>query len=199
MEIDIYTLAHEIKNPLAIAKGYLEMSNQDNFNKYYDLINSNIMEALNILDNYLNYKKMCLDSEVIDIILLLEEVKSNYCELNNITIYIISIYDEIFIDADYYKLKQVFSNLIKNSIEAKSTKIDIFLKRHDNNLIISIVDNGEGFNNTKKLVGYSYKINGHGIGLVITKKIIELHSGTIEYVNNDDMGCNILVNLPINL
>ena len=51
MELDIYTLAHEIKNPLSIAKGYLEMSNEGNFRKYKQLIDDNIREALDILDN----------------------------------------------------------------------------------------------------------------------------------------------------
>ena len=89
--------------------------------------------------------------------------------------------------------------MIKNSIEAKSNKIDILIKIHGNELLIRVIDNGEGFNNIENLEGYSYKINGHGIGLMITKKILELHLGSIEYSNNDDIGCNVLVKLPINL
>ena len=199
MEIDIYTLAHEIKNPLAVASGYVEMSNEKNFSKYKELINNNIKEALQILDSYLEFNKLNVEKEIIDIILLLEEISNNYKDLFKIKIIIVSIYDELFIEGDYYKLKQVFNNLIKNSIEAGSKNISLFTKVIDNDVIIRVVDDGTGFNNIDNLEGYSSKINGHGIGLLITKKIIESHSGTIEYANNDDVGCNVIVKLPIKL
>jgi len=199
MEIDIYALTHEIKNPLSIAKGYLEMSNQNNFAKYKELIDSNINEALNILDSYLEYNKMILKNEVIDIILLLEEVRNNYIDLYDIKININSLYEELFIEADYYKLKQVFNNLIKNSIEAKCKNIDIFIKKSEDELSIKIVDDGEGFNNVNNLIGYSNKVNGNGIGLLITDKILNLHDGNIEYANNEEIGCNILIKLPVRL
>lgn len=199
MEIDVYALTHEIKNPLSIAKGYLEMSNQTNFTKYKELINSNINEALNILDSYLEYNKMVLKNEVMDVILLLEEVKNNYVELYDINININCLYEELFIDADYYKLKQVLNNLIKNSIEANSKNVDIFVKKHEEKVSIKIVDDGDGFNNIQNLKGYTNKINGNGIGLLITDKILNLHDGNIEYSNNDGVGCNILIKLPVKL
>lgn len=199
METDIYTLAHEIKNPLAIAKGYLEMSNEQNFSKYKDIISNNIKEALIILDNYLDYNKLNLNREIIDVVMLLEDVKNSYMLLNNVEIRISCLYDELFINADYNKLKQVFSNLIKNSIEAHSTKITFCVKVKDDYLIIHLIDNGDGFNNLLNQEGYTSKVNGHGIGLLITKKIVNLHEGSIEYANNLDCGVNILLKLPIKL
>lgn len=195
MEIDIFTLAHEIKNPLAISKGYLEMCNENNFSKYKDIIDSNINEALMILDSYLEYNKLSLNTEIMDVIFLLEDVISNFSELFSIKISIISVYDELFIDGDYFKLKQVFNNLIKNSIEANSTDIKIYLKIVSEYIVINVIDNGDGFNNVDNFSGYSSKINGNGIGLMITKKIIENHSGSIEYSNNLDVGSNITIKL----
>lgn len=199
MELDIYTLAHEIKNPLSIAKGYLEMSDCSNFLQNKDLINSNIMEAISILDGYLEYKKLSINCEIMDILLLIEEVKNNYTNLYNIKIDIISMYEELFINADYFKLKQVFNNLIKNSVEAKSKEIQVYIKLHNNEIIINFVDDGIGFNNINNLVGYSQKINGNGIGLLLTEKILKMHNGNIEYNNNEKKGCNISIKLPINL
>lgn len=199
METNIYTLAHEIKNPLAIAKGYLEMSNETNFLKYKELINNNIDEALFILNNYLEYNKLLLENDIVDIMMLLEEVCENYWQLFKIRIKINSIYDELFIEADFNKLKQVFSNLLKNSIEADSKKIEIYVKYCNDFVTIRLVDDGKGFNNINNLGGYTSKINGHGIGLLITNKIIELHKGSIEYANNENKGTNILIKLPIKL
>ena len=200
MEIDIYTLAHEIKNPLAVANGYLEMSNSSSFSKYKDLIMENINESLNLLNDYLEYNRLVINNELMDIMLLIEEVINNYKNLYNIDIKIISAYDELFIKADYYKLKQAFNNIIKNSIEAKASEIKIFIKEIDQHLVINILDNGNGINSFNDLNnGISSKVNGHGIGVMITKKIIKNHHGTIEYYNNDDKGCNVKINLPINI
>lgn len=199
METDIYTLAHEIKNPLAIAKGYLEMSTEKNFLQYKELINNNIKEAIDILDNYLEYNKLSLDSDIIDILMLLEEIKNNFCSLFNIKVNVTCLYDELFIEADYHKLKQVFNNLIKNSVEAHCNNINIYVKMSENYLILTLFDDGDGFNNIDNLFGYSNKVNGNGIGLLITKKIIELHNGTIDYNNNETKGVNILIKLPIKL
>ena len=200
MEIDIYTLAHEIKNPLAVANGYLEMSNSNSFSKYKDLIMENINETLNLLNDYLEYNRLVINNELMDIMLLIEEVINNYKNLYNIDIKIISAYDELFIKADYYKLKQAFNNIIKNSIEAKASEIKIFIKEIDQHLVINILDNGNGINSFNDLNnGISSKVNGHGIGVMITKKIIKNHHGTIEYYNNDDKGCNVKINLPINI
>lgn len=195
MNIDIFTLAHEIRNPLTISKGYLQMSNAKNFTKYKDIIEANMNEALMILDNYLEYNKLSIKKDIIDIILLIEDVISNYNNLFSVNISIITLYDELFINGDYYKLKQVFNNLIKNSIEANSTDIKIYLKIIDKDIVIQIIDNGDGFNNIDNFNGHSSKINGNGIGLMITKKIIESHSGSIEYSNNLDVGCNITIKL----
>ena len=142
---------------------------------------------------------MSLDKEIIDLIMLLEEIKINYSTLFGVKIEIISLYEELFVDGDYFKLKQVFNNLIKNSIEAHSQKIKIYLKIVNDFINIKIIDDGDGFNNIDNLSGYSKKINGNGIGLIITKKIIEIHHGLIEYHNNDEKGCNITIKLPIKI
>lgn len=199
MEIDIFTLAHEIKNPLAIANGYLQMSNNENFMKYKEFIKNNIEEALMVLDNYLEYNKLSIEFEVMDLILLLEEVINNYASLYEIDIDLITVYDELYISGDFIKLKQVFNNIIKNSIEAKSKNIKIYLKMRNGEVLIRVVDDGDGINNFDNLDGYSSKVNGHGIGVVIAKKVIACHEGTINYENNDEGGCSVFINLPIKL
>ena len=45
---------------------------------------------------------------------------------------------------------------------------------------------------------YSNKVLGNGIGITLSKKIIEEHEGVIEYKNNDDYGVNVLITLLLN-
>ena len=200
MDIDVYALAHEVKNPLTVVKGYLEMDKSSNFSKYKTRIMANIEEALEVLDDCLEYNKIIINKEVMDTIFLLEEVLDNYKNLYDINLELISVYDELFIKADYNRLKQVFNNIIKNSIEAKSKNIKIYVKVIEHNIVINIWDDGNGINSFSDLENnISSKVYGHGIGTMIIKKIIKYHKGRIIYNNNDDKGCNVTINLPINM
>ena len=71
MENDIYTLAHEIRNPLGVVKGYLEMLNSDNLSKYKKIIQNEVDDSLNVLNDYLEYNRLCLNQEEIDLNMLL--------------------------------------------------------------------------------------------------------------------------------
>ena len=61
MKNDIYTLAHEIRNPLCVVKGYLEMLNENNLVKYKKIIENQVNDSLNVLNNYLEYNQIKLN------------------------------------------------------------------------------------------------------------------------------------------
>ena len=42
MMVDVYTIAHEVKNPLCVVKGYLEMMNEENYERYKKIINDEL-------------------------------------------------------------------------------------------------------------------------------------------------------------
>ena len=128
MKNDIYTLAHEIKNPLSVVKGYLEMLDETNVSKYKQIIKNQVDDSLNILNDYLEFNRISLNKEEIDLNVLLLDIKNNlkdYLKSNNVHLHIDLMDDEIYLQADYNKLKQVFNNIIKNSVESNSKNIDI--------------------------------------------------------------------------
>lgn len=202
MKVDIYTLVHEIKNPLAICKGYLSMLNSNNLERYKDIISCNLQESLNILNNYLDTRKMCIQKDIMDINLLMESIIDNYKNICHVNFKYISLYDELLINGDYDRLKQVFNNIIKNSIEASSKNISISVKIVKNDVLISILDDGSGINDLLKVnngSSYTNKINGNGIGIIVCREIIKAHGGSIKYDNNIDTGCRVIIKLPINI
>ena len=77
MKTDIYTLAHEIKNPLSVVKGYLEMLNKVNLDKYKEVMKEEIDVSLEILNEYLEYSRIVLNKECIDLNILLLDIKKN--------------------------------------------------------------------------------------------------------------------------
>ena len=150
----LFKLTHEIKNPIAVCKGYLDMvdyHDEEKLKKYLPILRNEIGRTITIMDDFLDYTKIHIDKEEVDIIMLLEETldsinpifKNKHAKINlNIPD------DEIYISADYNRLKQVFINIFKNSIEAKDKDreltIDIDAKIKNNKAYISIRDNGVG-------------------------------------------------------
>ena len=98
----------------------------------------------------------------------------------------------MFINADSILLNWAFENIIKNSLDAtnyKNTIIDISLFKKNKLIIIDISDNGKGIlrNKWKKIFepGFSTKKRGWGLGLSLSKRIIEdLHKGKINVINS---------------
>ena len=91
---------------------------------------------------------------------------------------------------NFYKLVVVLSNLIENSIEAMHNNgvINISARENGDYIMIDIKDSGPGLPDEaiKKAFSslYTTKPDGNGLGLKITKTIIELHGGTISVRNN---------------
>ena len=199
---DLQILAHEIKNPLAVAKGYAEMLNSDNVLKYQKIILDEINNSINILDSYMEQGKMSLKKEEMDISVLLEDIEKSfslYLERNHVKLKINYIDDEIYLYADYHKLKQVFYNIIKNSVESNSKNIEISYEVSKRKIYITINNDGEKIDNSiidKIGNNYSNKILGHGIGTTLSKEIIELHDGSIKYHNNKD-GVSVIITLNL--
>jgi len=94
--------------------------------------------------------------------------------------------------ADPTLLKQVVINLIKNAIEAHKSdeviSLNIYYNHMNNEVIIEIIDCGQGISNPENLFVpfYTTKKNGHGIGLGLCKNIIEQHQGRLSLTNNTD-------------
>ena len=203
MKNDIYTLAHEIRNPLSVVKGYLEMMNEENISKYKKIIQNQVDDSLNILSDYLEYNRINLNKEEIDLNMLLMDIKSNmndYLKNKNIHLHIETFDDEIYLNADYNKLKQVFNNVIKNSIESNSRNISISYRIMFGKVTICIKNDGYKIDKDSiyKIGNYfTNKENGNGIGTSLIKKIISLHRGKIKYHNNYKKGVSVFITLSL--
>lgn len=203
MKNDIYVLAHEIRNPLCVVKGYLEMMNENNIERYKEIIKNQVDDSLNILNDYLEYNRISLNKEELDLNLLLIDIRSNlkdYLKSNNVHLHLNLIDDEIYLQGDYNKLKQVFYNIIKNSIESKSSNIEIMYRIMFGKVTICIKNDGYKMDNDAIYkIGnyYTNKEIGNGIGTSLIKKIISLHNGKIKYRNNKNKGISVYITLSL--
>ena len=203
MKNDIYILAHEIRNPLSIAKGYLEMMDETNFFEYKQIIKNQVNDSLSILNDYLEYNRISLNKEEIDLNILLLDLKNNlkdYLKNNNVHLHIEFYDDEIYLQADYNKLKQIFNNIIKNSVESNSKNIEISYRIMFGRVTICIKNDGLKIDNDAiyKIGNYfTNKEDGNGIGTSLIKKIISMHNGKIKYRNNKNKGVSVYITLTL--
>ena len=202
----IFQIAHEVKNPIAVCKGYLDMldtTKKDKINKYIPIVKSEMNRALTIMDDFLNLKRLTVQKDIMDLYMLIEDVDATMQSIlssKNVLLEIPTIDDELLIDGDYERLKQVFINLIKNAYEANANKIKIDVRTKRDYIEVDIIDNGDGIStkNLKKIgqLFYTTKIKGTGIGVNMSKEIIKLHQGTIKYIPNNEKGITVSLVIP---
>ncbi len=205
----LFKLTHEIKNPIAVCKGYLDMINLNDRGKtikYINIIKSEIDRSLNVISEFVDYNKIKINKDIMDIVMLVDEVYDSFKLLSgskHIKFVYHNDYDEIFLMGDYDRLKQVFINIIKNSIESIENNgiINVDIDKFDGEVIITVKDSGKGMdeeelNNIKKLF-FTTKSNGTGLGVALSNEIVLAHHGELIYNSEKNKGTKCIIKLPI--
>lgn len=195
-------IAHEIRNPLTSIKTYIEILpyKQDNetFKKeLVEIVPKEVDRVSKLIENLIDYSKpRSINIEKINIFNLVESCvllvkptifKSNIKLETNIG-------DNLIIKGDKNQLKQVIINILLNAIDAINDKkskveveevynINIKAYRERDKVCLSFFDNGVGLKE-KELknifhIFYTTKINGTGIGLAVSKQLVEKNNGEI--------------------
>lgn len=200
-------IAHEIRNPLTSIKGFLQLMNSGVRNKetYYNImieeidkleaITSELLFVSKPLTNQLKIENV--SSMIQDVMILL----TSQAKLKGITIKK-DILDDVSIKCDRSQMKQVLLNIIKNAIEAMdhSGTVTITTQMINHMVEINIIDEGKGI--PKELLHkinepfFTSKKDGTGLGLMISKKIIEAHDGELHIIRNENKGCTFRILLP---
>lgn len=211
LRASLFKVTHEIKNPIAVCKGYLDMldpNDQKKCIKYIPIVKSEINRTLVLMDDFLDYTKIKIEKEELDLVMLLEELDSAlkplFYERKIVGIYNIP-YEELYMEADYNRLKQVFINIFKNAVEAKDdnkekSTIEVSVKDLGKEVSIKVRDNGKGMSKEElDKVGqmfFTTKKKGSGLGTCLSKEIIKLHDGNITYSSKKNEWTEVSITLP---
>ena len=82
----LFKITHEVKNPIAVCKGYLEMidiNNKEKTSKYIKIINQEIDRSLDIMTDFMEFSKIKIKKEIMDINILLENIKEEFKIFSN--------------------------------------------------------------------------------------------------------------------
>lgn len=215
------TLAHELRNPLTPIRlriDLLRRQAKDVAPRYFDMLDRQIAKLVGIVEDLLDIARIEHDlvelrKEPIDLVRLINDAveDSRYLVDERRHSLSLSIPSEpIPLMADPLRLEQVISNLLSNAAKYTDTggRIAVLLERISNEAILTVRDNGIGiapdllpqlfemfFQSSASLDRNNV---GLGIGLNLSKRLVELHGGRIEgHSDGLGKGSDFTVHLPI--
>lgn len=205
------SIAHEIRNPLTVVKGFLQFMNERNKveqnAQYFKLALGELSRAEDIINDYLNIAKphmekieeVSLVSVTSDLLILLEPMATKQgIKVEG------DLEGDPILSTDKNQLQMAIINLIKNAIEASSSGDKITIKlRHDKGIAeLLISDTGKGMTHEQlSRIGtlfYSSKDKGTGLGTTVSIRIIKEMNGEITFTSTKNVGTEVRIKLPTN-
>lgn len=207
-------IAHEIRNPLAnisalaqlVSKSKIEDEKMKKHLKYI-LVNSDI--ANKIIKDLLHFaspEDLVFDTisinEIVDNILNSTEVR---CEENKVFVTRLLSNDIPKTEGDRIKLENAFMNFISNAIDAMpeggNLKVKTGMDKIHNEIIIDIIDNGQGISpeNLDKIFEpfFTTKETGTGLGLGLAYQTIKSHNGILNINSEPGKGTHVEIRIPV--
>ena len=208
-------VAHEIKNPLTP----IQLSAEHVLKVYEDKrgdLDKALKESMSyIISEVENLRRIAqefmeiardttLDKEPVDLRNLLEEVLRPYRRLlsERIRFTVVAEGSDFRARGDEAKLKTAFRNVIANAVEAigQQGEVAVTIGRRGPSYTIAVRDSGPGMSKDTAArifeLYFSTKDSGTGLGLPITKKIVEEHGGTIRVESEPGRGTTVTIELP---
>jgi signal transduction histidine kinase len=206
--------AHELRTPAQAILGYTELALMETDENHtidskkggyiaaayrnalrLQRLTKEILDVTRIENQSLKLNKELLNLN--DIILtaiddlVIHTIKDSYKKYNNIKLRYEPIENDIFIDADRSRLTQVISNLLRNAVKfTNEGTVTINAEKKEDHVLVNIKDTGSGIDSEiepRLFTKFATKSeSGLGLGLYISKSIIEAHGGKIWGENNKD-------------
>jgi PAS domain S-box-containing protein len=199
-------VAHELRNPMAVISGYAQMLSKDlpdNLKPASLAMEKEIQCMNSIINGFLSFAKPKepVFSELTAKDLIRENLSGKEIP-SNVEISISTEPSDFTFKGDAVLLRQAFTNLIGNALEAmpEGGKLTIKAEKEEREVLFKISDTGHGIPEGLKekifLPFYTTKEKGTGLGLAIVHSIIQSHGGAIE-AESSERGASFTVRLPL--
>lgn len=210
-------ISHEFRTPLTLilgpTKNVLENTLEPQTKQNVSLIKRNAVRLLGLVNQLLDISKlesgnMKLQTSSMNIIPLLKGLVlsfSSYAERKRISLKFISVENEIKVYLDKEKFEKIISNVLSNALKftPESGSVEVNANRSKGSINIKIIDTGIGIpaDRIEKIFDRFYQVDGShtrehegtGIGLSLTKELVELHKGKIEVESEPGKGSTFTI------
>ncbi|WP_134091255.1 PAS domain S-box protein [Olivibacter sp. XZL3] len=209
--------SHELKTPLTSVYGYLQLLAKgpdskmtslfvDKGLKQLDKLNKLVSELLDV--SKIEAGKLQFNTEFFDLNELLHEtVEAFSFSINSHRIILDAQETPVYIKADKERIEQVIINFLSNAVKYSpdADRVWVGCKRKEGSVEISIKDKGIGLtpSQQQKIFTRFYRadntsgISGLGIGLYLSREIVERHAGTIQLTSEYGKGSEFVISLPL--
>lgn len=209
-------VAHEIKNPLTPMKlslQHLQFAIQrkdenieEKIRKTSEILINQIDSLSRMAEEFSAFAKMP-DAKTERILLnsALDEVANLFSKDEHLTIHYTPLEKPVWVNADQHQLNRVFTNIIKNAVQAipedRKGLLRIYGDVKNGIATLYFEDNGKGIPEELKhkifSPNFSTKNSGMGLGLAMSRKILEQCKGEIDFVSRGNKGTTFFVKLPV--
>ena len=218
------TVSHELRTPLTSIKGTLDLVNSgvlgplpDKMKPVLAVAGKNSKRLADLINDLLDLQKievgeMAFRFDLLNVRELVTDsvaMSEGYAEQMGVSLDVTHADEEMFINGDADRLSQVMANLISNAskFSHKGGTVDIHVKRVDAKVRIYVKDKGVGIpDNAKERVFGRFsqvdssdqrRVGGTGLGMNISKKIVERHDGQIDYESTLGKGTTFFIEFDI--
>lgn len=211
----ISVASHELKTPITTIKAFIQLLQRDlkkdgKIHPFADRAERQLGRLERLVSDLLevsriNAGKTTYHFEHLNLSETVRETVAYISQNANERSLIVETEDELILEGDRHRIEQVLINLLNNAIKYSKpgTEIKVMCKQFEDNIILSVSDQGIGIAPEVKdqLFDRFFQVNaqhfpGLGLGLYITKEIIERHNGTISVESTPDKGSTFIVSLP---
>ncbi len=198
-------LSHEIKNPLNSLYLTLQMLEQEledaTLKEYVRTMKGELRRLNSSVESHMGFLRMRPVKRPADLKKVAEEaLEALGQELKGGGIKIHLLGEPVEVETDVNLLKTVIINLLKNSVEAGATSIEVETGSSGSVAYIEVRDNGPGIKEEQLpqvfKPYFSTKLKGTGIGLTLSKRIMETLGGSLSLENLPGGGLKVLIALP---
>lgn len=206
------SVAHEIRNPMTVVKGFLQiflskeqMSEEEKM--YIKLMIEEMNRAESIINDYLSLAKPDMEQtekvNAAEIALNVMELMNSYAMMSKNISVLTDFQENVFIQGNKNELKQVLINILKNGIEAMKDggELALTVKKEGGYGVFIIRDTGIGMTPEELdrlgTAFYSLKEKGTGMGLMVCYQIVERMKGRIESTSKKNEGTTFHIYIPL--
>jgi signal transduction histidine kinase len=213
-------VSHQLRTPLTAASGYLQMLKKgaippEKTGEAMEAVNRNVQQIASLVNDILFVQEMDLileKFEPVNLVTLTRQVANRYIEKANSRNIDLQIKPDLFLPpilGDYHSLDRAFTALLDNAIKfsPEGGTVAIHLRRKGNQVGVEIIDQGIGI--SPEILPHIFErfyhvdksgdqlFEGLGLGLAITKQVIEQHKGHLDVISTPGQGSSFTTWLDV--